>query len=99
MKFKGTQGKWELSIDNDNIVVYKESTSFAIIKSSQEQELNGADYNVNEYKYNAKLISCAPELLEMVNKVHELLEEHQPNWYLLGHHKEIQNLLEKSTTI
>lgn len=55
--------------------------------------------NPEEATANAKIFTCANEMLELLNKFHLLLEEHQPNWYLLGHHNELLELRKKATTI
>lgn len=92
--FKGTKGKWKL-----------EQTRYAnciTIKNEEDQYIAMLSLNVvrpclmkeqeviNEA--NAKLISCAPEMLEMLEKVSEINfnEEIQ---------KEIKQLIKKATEL
>ena len=54
MEFKGTKGKWELkNMDNNWLVMYNNINLVGI----------------NNNKANALLISKAPEMLEMLNKI------------------------------
>lgn len=76
-----------------------ESGRVRVENESGLEVLNALYVSHKQAKRYGKLFSKSPELLEMVKKLHNLLEEHQPNWYLLGHHKEIENLIKEATTI
>jgi len=110
MEFKGTKGKWEVKDSNvfsDNKLIISCWSS----RATDESRLEGESWldmrtrteperilnNTTEPEANAKLIACAPELLEMVNNLHQLLEEHQPNWYLRSHHENIVDLIKRAT--
>jgi hypothetical protein len=68
MEFKGTKGKWEVS--EINISDYK---SLAVFSSDTKKVLLHVYLPKNqiteEEKANAQLISCAPEMLEMLKKL------------------------------
>lgn len=63
MKFKGTQGKWDF---DKNYVFTKEIINGNVICESPSWS---EDSNKN-WSYNAQLISKAPEMLEMLQKIH-----------------------------
>jgi hypothetical protein len=67
MEFKGTKEKWELLKDNYfcEIQTKKPLKSICAINS-----------NLEEYLYNALLISKAPEMLDMLNELLKELEFH-----------------------
>ena len=95
MEFKGTKGKWIVSCYNEPFIF---------------SELNGLEGNViclppdNNYpkskinwKYNSKLISKAPEMLEIIQKLIERLEVlNQGNLILV---EEAEKLIKEATTI
>ena len=59
-KFKGTKGNWEISIDNNQMIL---TDSGAYLPNAMHKT-----YSSNlELKANALLISKAPEMLEMLN--------------------------------
>lgn len=45
---------------------------------------------------NALLIAAAPELLDALKELFDLLEEHQPQWYLKKHYNVALNALNKA---
>lgn len=98
MEFKGTKGNWVAELGNSknvNVTAWINEKANGFIHSQNVSDFDDRQ----EAQANAKLIACAPEMLEILNKLHLLLEEHQPNWYLLGHHNEILELIKKATTI
>ena len=83
MEFKGTKGEWTLHHEHSpKLLVIKEDYSEDICECLLEAD--------------AKLISCAPELLNVVIELHTLLEEHLPNWYLRHHYNIVKKVLEKA---
>jgi len=65
------------------------SSSDVFRKAHETDFINGYNQAIED--------SLAPEMLEVIKKYHSLLEEHQPNWYLLGHHNELLELTKKAT--
>lgn len=57
LNFKGTKGKWAVSIPNDGAIIMNGNVRAEVLAYSN----NG---NTNEDLANAKLISAAPDLLE-----------------------------------
>lgn len=45
---------------------------------------------------NAQLIAAAPDMYKALNELLELLEEHEPNWYLQGHYNRASAALAKA---
>jgi hypothetical protein len=82
MEFKGTKGKWEVTISNEYCGDYS-------IKNE-----NGSA-NSFEDEANALLISKAPEMLEMLNKVCKKLKGN--GFPMLQ--EEIEQLIKEATTI
>lgn len=62
MEFKGTKGKWIVGINYNDVVL----TDTGAYRPNSMQTVNST---TNELKANALLISKAPELLEMVNRM------------------------------
>jgi hypothetical protein len=64
MEFKGTKGKWEFNNENFiEIQIKKPLKSICAINT-----------NVEEYEANALLISKAPEMLEMLEKLYQQVD-------------------------
>jgi hypothetical protein len=68
MEFKGTKGKWEIywDIQYPDILISTDEANIATVDSW--------DYDTTyeeESKANALLISKAPEMLEMLKKIHK----------------------------
>lgn len=61
-EFKGTTGGWELKSPND-IMLNKR-----LIACSLGEYVSGVYTHTEECKANAKLIACAPEMLEIIKK-------------------------------
>jgi hypothetical protein len=107
MEFKGTKGKWNLvlqdkwpfsyDIQNED---YSERILFGINHYSTEdktiEDCLKRDYNINSLGLaNAKLISCAPEMLEMLEKCKEAFESLKQPFIS----SEIEQLIKKATEI
>jgi len=101
MEFKGTKGKWGFKLDE--VRKSEQYNSFELDFDFSESDQNNltlwcqSKELTEEELANAKLITCAHELLEMANNLHQLLEEHQPNWYLRSHHENIVDLIKRAT--
>ena len=67
--FKGTQGKWELSKPNDGSIIMKGNVRATVYPFSGQTGL------LEEDKYNAKLISSAPDLLSFCEELDFELKE------------------------
>lgn len=94
-EFKGTKGKWNACFNwsEKNIEI-----------GTPEQEkiaLVSKRFDFPESNANAQLIACAPEMLEMLNKVKDLFtkrqmpNEHEANMFSVT----INELIEKATTL
>lgn len=92
-EFKGTKTDWvssENKIIKGDIVV--QDNDIIICR------LSCADYNTdNEALANAQLISCAPEMFEMLKKVLEINKAHNFDGHKVN--EQIEQLLKKATTI
>lgn len=94
MEFKGTKGKWLFSMDN-----------FGKVKKENGDLIYQTFYtnseNKDEQLPNAQLIAHAPDMLEMLSRVNDLLirrtlpTESEVNQFA----KDIQDLLKRATTI
>lgn len=92
-EFKGTKGKWEIN-DSTKIVIGKQPICdvwhFGLI-------------NIDEAKCNAKLIACAPEMLEVLNKINIFIIENKDKNYMIklleGEVPEIEQLIKKATEL
>jgi threonine synthase len=92
MEFKGTKGKWYLQEFTDaytNIIRVKTETSDAIYLGSSSQNPNP------EYRYNALLISKAPEMLEMLKELKDRLEYYNDTVSV----NEIEQLIKEATEL
>jgi len=76
MEFKGTKGEWDIYVDDDFFCVKNEKLEDVCIISSKIID--------DEESANAKLISYAPELLEMVKKLQFELTENIKDLHLKG---------------
>jgi len=91
--FKGTKGEWEMSIS-------KESNGFAYVNGGVITiygELSEEAGTVSEETMaNAKLIACAPEMLEMLGRV---IKEHETDTKSWSTIIEIEQLIKKATEL
>lgn len=100
MQFKGTKGSWSYEQDKEYPTLHN-IWSDADNKILRNGILIGRTCYAPRSKANAQLIAHAPELLEMINELYQLLEENQgeAKFYTRGHHKRITDLLTRATTI
>ena len=89
MNFKGTNQKWCV-----NSASKQEVNTFNGISISDCSK--SVMISTEEKEANAQLISAAPDLLEALNELLELLEENKPNFYLLGHYRKAKRAIEKA---
>lgn len=85
MEFKGTKGKWSLSLPKTEGVILMNGNVRAQVLSFGNSGINEEDLS------NAKLISCAPEMLEFIQSVY--LSENTP----ISYKKQAQYLISKAT--
>jgi hypothetical protein len=84
-EFKGTKGKWDLLSNVSWCEIQTESP----IKS-----ICAINKNIEEYEANALLISKAPEMLEMLQRVSDMVIEDAPHI-----RQEIEQLIKEATQI
>lgn len=94
-EFKGTKGEWKIN-PRASRNVQCNGTTIANCSAGQ----SGDDEHIEIA--NAKLIACAPEMLEMLNKVDLLQSENYGNGMnthlaLIGLAREIRELIKKAT--
>ena len=80
-EFKGTKGEWEI----------KDSTKIVVGKQPICDTWYFGKINIEEAKCNAKLIACAPDMLELLIR----LSDFEP----LPGSKEIEQLIKKATEL
>lgn len=88
-------GRWIVSvspIDESYSPLYKMGAG------EDEAQLIAQFQEVQEERADARLRSAAPELLKALRELHDLLEEHEPVWYLAKHHKAAQVAIDKALT-
>ena len=91
MEFKGTKGKWLLVNDFNNLESEK-GESIASFHWNYEDYHTTMVKNEIEGKHNALLISKAPEMLEMLEKLVNTYE-------LLGLSNEVKQLIKEATEL
>lgn len=82
-KFKGTKGKWEVEKHPDSKTIFYINNRY-FIKGNIATCYSISD--TNESESNAQLISCAPEMLEMLIKLSYDFED-----------EELEQLIKKAT--
>lgn len=99
-EFKGTKGKWSINtyLYNKGIDTYlpiqsdiKDRTWIAEAKWKHVNK----EMSLEEYEANALLISKAPEMLEMLNKIAPILERYGE----VEQHKELIQLIKEATEL
>lgn len=110
MEFKGTKGKWVHDLRSGCCAVYSElrinetnglhsDDDRNIYYSNKGSFYNGNNWEMNlEHQANALLISKAPEMLEMLHRIENILtyDTIEPNSPL---QEEIYNLIKKATEL
>lgn len=75
MEYKGTKGKWDYKYDNCDL----RPTEWYNIQSDKgdvlRRDFNESDFELEEMRANALLISKAPEMLGMIKLLTDRLEE------------------------
>jgi len=61
-EFKGAKGDW---------IIFKTEDEFAIVNKDKDQAICFVPILFDKSEANAKLISCAPEMLEMLKEIDE----------------------------
>ena len=69
MEFKGTKGKWFVNRQDDIFIETDDKTE----KTSVCLMLANGIYDYDKWRYNALLISKAPEMLEMLKDIKDYL--------------------------
>lgn len=90
-QFKGTKGNWHLT-DWETVV---DEQGFGVC---QEYGIN----NGSKWLANAALISCAPEMLEMLKFIYDAVDWSTEAWENNAgqkHKSEMEQLIKKATTI
>ena len=97
MEFKGTKGKWSVDksgyrTTNGGLCVMNDNQCIAVVGDGNPHHPIDA---------NALLISKAPEMLEMVKELFELLEEKQgeAKFYTKGHYLKLKELIKSATEL
>ncbi len=100
MEFKGTQGKWEVSIYNPHGRV---QVNLGELKGHLDIWYhNGHSMTREEAYYNALLISKAPEMLEMLKEILDTVDWSDNVWVNLegGYiENKIEKLIKEATEI
>ena len=85
-EFKGTKGEWRVKIQPT-------STGYVNILNKQKISIATCYGGFETTKPNAQLISCAPEMLEM------LIKMNNNNDWQIEDYIEIENLIKKATEL
>jgi hypothetical protein len=96
MKFNGTKGKWAF-LENP-IPRNKKSPEFLI--KSEDRYLGSVwsqEMEIEEAQANAKLISCAPEMLSVLIQTLDWLKNDQEYGLRNPYLKDIQEAIQKAT--
>ena len=91
---KYTKGKWDMSTHSDNTDIIIRSQNGIIANCTIDA---WPEMSKIEKEANAKLIAAAPELLESLTELFNLLEENEPQWYLRGHYNRAIKAIKKAT--
>jgi len=91
-EFKGTKGEW--IVNKGNNVVSKHNLPIAIVYDGYTAHGSFKNEDENDRKANAKLIACAPEMLEMLIHCEKVFRQGGGMEYTLA---DIQSLINKAT--
>ena len=93
-QFKGTKGQWHRAIKRGGAerLVGVTGNNFQPLC----EILYSGGYGMTEEEVEANLVSAAPDLLNALIEVANLLEENEPNWYLRKHYNRITSALNKA---
>ena len=100
MEFKGTKGKWYHDNGNSLTIFHPEAIGVRLATVEKTSTIGKHDYDLSikptdEYKYNALLISKAPEMLEMLQKL-KLISDHLK---IANISQQIEQLLKEATEL
>jgi|SRR6478735_1743546 len=100
MEFKGTKGEWVN--DGKNVIVKKSSGLGKLICECISKQFNSYHNTEEETRANAKLISCAPEMLEMlknsIKEINHLKETYKDIGHCGKYLHQCNELIQKATT-
>jgi hypothetical protein len=95
MEFKGTKGNWILR-ENLSTIISDQNCLIARVFDGKGAALLSHIEQSNEIVYaNAKLISCAPEMLQAIRDLFETLDKGEDDINVEYYHKKFGNLLQK----
>lgn len=94
--FKGTQGQWHKATKKGSM-----GTLIGVTRNDFQVLCEilypvGHGMTREEVEANASLVSAAPDILNALVEVADLLEEHEPDWYLRKHYNLITSALYKA---
>ena len=96
LQFKGTKGQWHKATKRGGIGTLIGVTRNNFQSLCEILYPGGYSMTKEEVEANANLVSAAPDLLDALVEVAQLLEEHEPNWYLRKHYNLITSALNKA---
>ncbi|WP_185212425.1 hypothetical protein [Elizabethkingia meningoseptica] len=67
-EFKGTKGKWHLDGNKDDLFMVASDINDKANVVCQQPDKDACESSLKNWEANSKLISKAPEMLEMLNK-------------------------------
>jgi len=93
-EFKGTKGKWLLGDEK----YYNGNKAFEIWYGNDGECIAEVVHDIED----AKLISCAPEMLEMLNKINDFIDKNRYKNYMVELLRRevsgIEQLIKKATS-
>lgn len=95
MEFKGTKGKWAIKLSESKLAFNVIGTVLGG-KHKIARCPYIAEHDILESQYNAQLISKAPEILDMLQKLLDLCEHVELRGQTIT---EANNLIKQATTI
>lgn len=95
-QFKGTKGRWHRAIKRGGIGRLVGVTRNNFQPLCEILCPGGYGMTTEEVEANANLVNAAPDLLNALIEITNLLEEHEPDWYLRKHYNLITSALNKA---